>query len=248
MSLNLCIDWGNTSVKAAIFADDKLQKHVLFPEEAAMEQVAALITVYNPTKAILCSVVASNSDLAQLLKSKIPSTVILTGGTNVPIINAYGSAETLGPDRLALVCGAFGEHPSKTNLVVSLGTCVTYNLLQNNRTFRGGAISPGLQMRLKAMSVFTDMLPEVMTLDEDPLLLGYDTDTCIQSGAVNGMVAEIDGMLQRFAEKYSDFNAILTGGDAPYFATKLKSKIFADPNLLVKGLNLILNHNVPLPR
>jgi type III pantothenate kinase len=248
MSVNLCIDWGNTNVKATIFVDDKQQKPITFSEEAALEKISGLIETHQPSKAILCSVVQNGSELEKLLKSKIPGTIILNGHTNVPIMNAYLSPETLGPDRLALVNGAYASYPDKNNLVVCLGTCTTYNLVQKNKTFRGGAISPGLHMRLKAMNILTDMLPEIKNLDDDPLLLGYDTETCIQSGAVNGMAAEIDGMVKGYEERYPDFNAILTGGDAPYFATKLKCKIFADPDLLMKGLNLILNHNVPLPR
>jgi len=248
MSLNLCIDWGNTNVKAAIFADDKLQKQLLFSEDTALEQVTTLLETYKPEKAILCSVVNSSGEVAKLLQSRIPGTVIVTGHTAVPIMNAYLSQDTLGPDRLALITGAYTAFPGKNNLVVSVGTCITYNLIQNNKTFRGGAISPGLHMRLKAMNAFTDQLPEITNIDDDPLLLGYDTETCMQSGAANGMAAEIDGMVKAFEERYPDFNAILTGGDAPYFAAKLKSKIFADPDLLLKGLNIILNHNVPLPR
>jgi type III pantothenate kinase len=248
MSLNLCIDWGNTNVKAAIIADDKIQHQVTFNAENALEEISGLLEKYSPAKAILCAVTEKSGEVAHLLKSKLPMTVVMEGDTNVPINNAYLSQETLGPDRLALVNAAHFAYPDKNNLVVSLGTCITYNLVQKNKTFRGGAISPGLHMRLKAMTAFTDKLPEVKVLDDDPLLLGYDTDTCLQSGAANGMAAEIDGMVKAYEDRYPDFNAILTGGDAPYFATKLKSKIFADPDLLLKGLNLILNHNVPLPR
>jgi len=220
----------------------------LFSEDTALEQVTTLLETYKPEKAILCSVVNSSGEVAKLLQSRIPGTVIVTGHTAVPIMNAYLSQDTLGPDRLALITGAYTAFPGKNNLVVSVGTCITYNLIQNNKTFRGGAISPGLHMRLKAMNAFTDQLPEITNIDDDPLLLGYDTETCMQSGAANGMAAEIDGMVKAFEERYPDFNAILTGGDAPYFAAKLKSKIFADPDLLLKGLNIILNHNVPLPR
>ncbi len=97
------------------------------------------------------------------------------------------------------------------------------------------------------MHTLTDKLPEVK-VEGDLALLGYDTDTCMRSGAVYGMAAEIDGMIKEYETQYPDFNAILTGGDAPFFAAKIKSKIFADPDLLLKGLNLILNHNVPFPR
>ncbi len=248
MSVNLCIDLGNTQVKAAIVADDKIIKKVEFPAEAAHEYISAMLLADGPQKAILCSVRKDNDGLVQLLRSKIASTVVLNSNTEMPIHNAYGSADTLGADRLAMMVAANVLYPDKNNLVVSLGTCATYNLIQKNKTFRGGAISPGLRMRLRAMHEFTDMLPLVKELDSDPLLLGYDTDTCMQSGAANGMLAELDGMIRAYEERYTDLNTILTGGDGPYFATKLKSKIFADPDLLMKGLNIILNHNVPTPR
>ena len=246
MSLNLCIDWGNTNVKAAIFDNNKLQKQFIFNEENALEQVSGLLTTWKPEKAVLCAVVEHTGDVIKLIKSKIPGLLVVDGYTRVPINNAYLSQETLGPDRLVMVNAAHCEQPDNTTLVVCLGTCITYNLVQSNKTFRGGAISPGLHMRAKALHSFTDKLPEV-AIDEDALLLGYDTETCLQSGIVNGMAAEIDGMIAAYSVKYPDFNAILTGGDAPLFATKLKSKIFADPDLLLRGLNLILNYNVSSP-
>lgn len=244
MSINLCIDWGNTNIKAAIFDNDKLAKQFVFSAETSLQKVTDILATYKPVKAIFCSVVHHDNELADLVKGRIKTLVKLEGHTRTPINNAYLSTDTLGPDRLALVNGAYGAYPDKNNLVICLGSCVTYNLMQKNKTFRGGAISPGLQMRLKAMNTFTDNLPEV-SVEGDLLLLGYDTETCMRSGAVNGMVAEIEGMMKAYEAQFPDFNAILTGGDAPYFASKIKSKIFADPDLLLKGLNLILNYNVP---
>ncbi len=247
MSINLCIDWGNTNVKAAIFDNDVLQKQFAFSEEAALEKVSGLLETYKPSKAIMCSVALHNDEIIHLIKLKIKSFINLDGYTRLPINNAYLSQDTLGPDRIALACGAHIGFPGKNNLIVSLGTCITYNLMQKNKTFRGGAISPGLRMRLKAMHEFTDKLPEI-GLDGELLLLGYDTPSCLLSGAVFGTACEIDGMIQEYEKQYPDFNAILTGGDAPFFASKIKSKIFADPDLLLKGLNLILNYNVSFPR
>jgi type III pantothenate kinase len=247
MSINLCIDWGNTNIKAAIFDNDVLQKQYVFSEEAALEQVSTIMNTHKPVKAILCAVVHHTDELVHLVKSKISSFINLDGYTRLPINNAYLSQDTLGADRVALVCGAHLAFPDKNNLVVSLGSCITYNLMQKNKTFRGGAISPGLRMRLKAMHTFTDKLPEV-GLDGELLLLGYDTPSCMLSGSVYGMACEIDGMIAEYGKQYPDFNAILTGGDAPFFAGKIKSKIFADPDLLLKGLNLILNYNVSFPR
>ncbi len=247
MSVNLCIDWGNTNIKAAIFDNDTLKKQFTLEEGNVLEQVSSMMDSWKPEKAILCSVVDTSDELAYLLKEHIPGYLKMDGNTNVPINNAYATPETLGPDRLAMVTAAHVLQPSKNNFVICAGSCITYNLILKSRTFRGGSIAPGLHMRLRAMHEFTDKLPEV-DLDGDLLLLGYDTETCIRSGAVYGIVAEIDGMIREYESNYPDFNAILTGGDAPFFADKIKSKIFADPDLLLKGLNIILNHNVQFPR
>ncbi len=248
MSINLCIDWGNTAVKAAIFDNDMLHKQYTFSPDNVLEKVSEMMDTYKPAKAILCSVVGHTDELEQLLRSGIKSVLKLDGNTRLPVNNAYMSTDTLGADRIAMAVGANAAFPDKNNLVIGIGTCITYNLMQKNRTFRGGAISPGMYMRLRSMNEFTDRLPEVDTTKTELILLGYDTPTCMLSGAVYGMAAEIDGMIGAYNDQYSDFNAILTGGDGPYFAGKLKSKIFADPDLLLKGLNLILNYNVPIPR
>lgn len=247
MSINLCIDWGNSYVKAAVFNDDQLLEATAVLAGDAIPAITSLLHVHNPAKAILCTVTNHVEELAQVVREKVKSFIRLDDTTRLPIMNAYSSPASLGMDRVALATAAHMLYPEKNNLVISLGTCITYNFVQKTRTFRGGAISPGLQMRLKAMHHFTDKLPEV-PVDGDLLLLGYDTATCLRSGAVFGMAAEIDGMIKEFESQYSDFNAVLTGGDAPYFATKLKSKIFADPDLLMRGLNLILKYNVPIPR
>jgi type III pantothenate kinase len=245
--MNLCIDWGNSSVKAAVFNDDQIVERFHFSETEAVAALASVIDTHKPVKAILCSVTNHPGEAEQVIKEKIKSFIKMDGNTRTPIVNAYLSSDTLGADRLALVTAAHLLNPDKNNLVISLGTCITYNFIQANRTFRGGAISPGLHMRLKAMHDYTGKLPEV-AVDGDLRLIGYDTDTCLRSGAIFGMAAEIDGMIAEFKTQYPDFNAVLTGGDAPLFVTKIKSKIFADSDLLLKGLNLILKYNVPIPR
>ncbi len=247
MSVNLCIDWGNTSVKAAIFDNETLQKQFTFSPAEALEKITNIISQHSPVKAIICSVLRKNDELENLVHSHIKHVITLDSNTRLPIHNGYLSGDTLGPDRIALVVAAYLQHPDKNNLVISAGTCVTYNFVQKNKMFRGGAISPGLNMRLQAMHTFTGKLPEV-NMDGELILLGYDTATCMRSGAAYGIAFEIDGMISEYERVQTDFNAILTGGDAPFFASKIKSKIFADPDLLLKGLNLILNHNVPSPR
>jgi pantothenate kinase, type III len=245
MSLHLCIDWGNSRVKAAVMdADNKIIESRNFAEHEAGNEISALIDAHNIKKGIICSVTNSSSEIEHALQDRLKAFVKLSNNTPVPIMNAYSSSETLGSDRLGLAVAAHLLYPQQNNLVICAGTCITYNFVQNNKAFRGGLISPGVKMRLQAMHQFTNRLPEVSVIG-DTLLLGYDTETCMRSGAVFGAAAEIDGVCAQFESQYADFNAILTGGDAPLFAGKLKSKIFADPDLLLKGLNLILKHNVP---
>lgn len=243
MALNLCIDWGNSLVKAALFENGKIAEQFSYSPSDATAAITELVDDRQPSYAIISSVSKQSADVEEALTARVSRFLKLTDTTPLPIINAY-SAGSLGTDRLAVAVAAHVLYPGKNNLVVCLGTCVTYNFVQSNRTFRGGAISPGLQMRLRAMHEFTDQLPKV-PLDGETLLLGYDTETCMRSGAVFGIMSEVDGMVNEFSAQYPDFNAVLTGGDLRYFEGKLKSKIFADPDFVLKGLNIILKHNVP---
>lgn len=244
MATTLCIDWGNTRIKAAIFSDDKITESEAFTPGDAERKLLPMIQQHKPQGAILSSVAGNDADLMLILREHIPHVIKLDAHTALPIMNAYSSPESLGMDRVAMAVAGQGAYPNRNVLVVGIGTCITYNFVQKTGTFRGGAISPGLHMRLRSMKDYTDRLPEV-SLDGEIILLGYDTETSMRSGAVNGMIAEIDGMVQAFEAQYADFNAVLTGGDTAFFANKLKSKIFADPELLLRGLNLILKHNVP---
>jgi type III pantothenate kinase len=245
MATHLCIDWGNSSVKAALFSDtDQMLETFRFSDTEALDILTSLVERHQPEAGMLCSVVHHPEQVEQMLRQQIRFFYNLDMQTRLPIMNAYHSPETLGPDRLALVAGAYAQFPDKNNLVISLGTCITYNLIQKSKAFRGGAISSGLRMRLRAMHDFTDKLPEVQPNGE-LLLLGYDTETSMRSGTLHGIAFEIDGMIEAFAAQYPDFNAVLTGGDMPFFEGKLKNKIFADPDLLLKGLHLILKYNVP---
>lgn len=244
MSASLCIDWGNSLVKAGVFVNGNLEETFTFKHSEALTGVTSVIQKHAPKRAIICSVSADSYNMEQMLNELLEDCMKLDNSTSVPIMNAYTSPDSLGADRLALAVAAHMLYPGQNNLVVSLGTCITYNFVQKNKAFRGGAISPGLDMRFKAMNQFTDRLP-LVDMNGEVLLLGYDTETCIRSGAVFGMAAEIDGIVNEYSSQYPDFNAILTGGSSAEFASKLKCKIFADPDLLMKGLNLILKHNVP---
>ena len=240
--MRLCIDWGNTRVKAAVFEEDNLLKEYNFSEEEALTQLVRILEEYQPKAAILSSVTNHPPELKVLLQ-EYTQLLVLSSQTSLPIMNAYHSPETLGADRLALAVGANSTFPDRDNLVISVGTAITYNFVHKNRAFRGGNITPGPDLRFKALHEYTDKLPLVDS-QGDLLLLGYDTETSIRSGVLMGITAEIDGMINLYRELYPDLNVVLTGGNATLFAGKLKNQIFADSQLLLKGLNTILRHNV----
>jgi type III pantothenate kinase len=240
--MRLCIDWGNTRIKAAIFQDNTIVKDFNFSEEEALTQIMDLVAEYKPEAAILSAVAQYPPELKVLLQDHT-KLVILNSNTSLPIMNAYHSPDSLGADRLALAVAANHLYPEYDNLVISLGTAITYNFLPKNRAFRGGNITPGMDMRFKSLKEFTANLPLVKP-EGDLVLLGYDTETSIRSGVMMGIAAEIDGMIHFYKEQYPNLNVALTGGNAPLFADKIKNKINNDPKLLLKGLNVILKHNV----
>lgn len=240
----LCIDQGNSFTKACVFSGDRIIANEVFSAGESETGIPNLVKQHQPEGAIVCTVTNHGSGMVAGLREMVSHVHQLNENSHLPVMNAYGTPESLGADRIALAVGAMAAFPESNVLAISAGTCVTYNFVQKNKAFRGGLISPGMNMRLKAMHEFTDKLPAV-SADGDTLLLGYDTATSMRSGAVNGLAAEISGLVDAFAEQYPDFNAVLTGGDAPLLANKVKSKIFADPHLLMKGLLIILKHNVP---
>ncbi|HEY5825470.1 MAG TPA: type III pantothenate kinase, partial [Cyclobacteriaceae bacterium] len=157
--------------------------------------------------------------------------------------NGYATPTTLGVDRIAAVCGALEIYPNGNCLVVDTGTCINYEFIDAKGEYLGGAISPGIHMRLEAMHKFTARLP-LVTNNPDAQLIGNSTATCMQSGVTNGVIAEIEGIITRYSHLYPDLGVILSGGDYSLFENKLKPSIFVAPELVLSGLNRILLHNV----
>jgi type III pantothenate kinase len=236
----ICFDFGNTRLKAAIFENDNFIEQVILPNDEVFT-IERLLHVYQPQKTILSSVINHNSAIEEVLHQKTKFHK-LSHVTKANFTSPVGKPETIGADRLALAAAAVHYFPNKNSLVIALGSCVTYNFINQYNEFIGGAISPGMEMRFKAMEVFTAKLPEVKP-DWNFPLIGYDTKTNMQSGVIAGLAFEIEGFIAAYSEKYSNFNVVLTGGDATYFASRLKYKIFADYNFLFKGLYALSETN-----
>jgi type III pantothenate kinase len=242
MLVTLCFDFGNTRKKVAVFHDAELKEIIVVPDDS-VESIQLLINKHNPKKAILSSVIEHNPAIEDLLRSTTKFHK-LSHLTKVSFTTPVGKPESIGADRLALTAAAVHYYPDRNNLVIGLGTCITYNFINKYHEFIGGAISPGLEMRLKALNYYTAKLPLVKA-DSNIPLMGYDTNTNILTGVVMGMAKEIDGFIEAYREKYRNFNVLLTGGDIVYLASHLKSKIFADPDLIFKGLYAISEVNNP---
>ncbi len=240
MPTTLCFDFGNTRMKCALFTDGNFVKeHML--ENDDEETIRALLDLYHPDRSILSSVIDHNPVLEELLKGATHFHK-LSHQSKLPVTTPVGKPETIGADRLALVVAAATLFPGKNNLVIGLGSAITYNYVNKYKEFIGGGISPGMEMRFKSLNAFTAKLPLVKA-DWNFPLAGYDTRTNILSGVILGMAKEIDGFIDAYEEKYDNFNVLLSGGDSVYFSRHLKKKIFTDPYLIFKGLYAISEFN-----
>ncbi|TYB79187.1 type III pantothenate kinase [Bizionia myxarmorum] len=240
--MNLIIDVGNTLAKLAVFQNDELIDKVQSVLDDFEINFEILLKKYPKIdKGILSSVGLLNNKQLQLVQKSL-NVLILNGETSLPFINNYKTPQTLGVDRIALVSAAVKNFPTQNILIIDVGTCVTYDFLSEANHYLGGAISPGLRLRYTALNNLTANLP-LLTKEMPETITGDTTKSAIHSGIVNGILFEIDGVIETYQNKYSNLTVILTGGDANFLSKQLKSSIFAHSNFLLEGLNHILQYN-----
>lgn len=240
--MTICIDWGNSRVKAGLFNNTGYMEEAYnFSHEEAVKKVAEIITERGIEKGILCAVSKVPEILLDFFREE-KGFMLFSYDTPLPIINAYQTPTTLGLDRLAGAVAAREANPDKDNLIINVGTALVFSVITKNNIFRGGSIAPGVDMRIRSLHEQTDRLP-LIRKEGMVSLVGYDTESSIRSGAVNGVLHEINGGIQAYEDNFKDINVTITGGDAPLFAMKIKSKIFADLHLILRGLYLIYNYN-----
>ena len=242
--MNLTIDIGNTRTKLGFFAEKQLIEKIVL-EKWNLTDLKAILNNQNVENIICSTVKTVNKQMVNYLKQDWYF-LNLDSNTSLPIQNLYGTPKTLGKDRLAAVVGAFDLFPKQNCLVIDAGTCTTYDLLDAQGNYLGGNITPGLNMRYKAMQHFTAKLPLVDKLEEVKNGIGKNTIEALQVGGGLGNILEMEAWILYFQDKFKGINTILTGGDAEYFGKRLKTKIFVNSNLVLIGLNKILNHNAEL--
>ncbi|HDP76443.1 MAG TPA: type III pantothenate kinase [Bacteroidales bacterium] len=239
--MNLIIDIGNSLSKVAV-ADGKEIKFFQNYKELDIGDLMPIINNFRPQRCIVSAVGKIPVNTLVWLRQNLP-VHIAGANTNIPLKNDYSTPETLGFDRLALAVGANYLLPNQNVLVIDAGTAITYDLVTSEGVYKGGAISPGLRLRFKALNDYTAKLPLIEHF-KTVEIVGASTVECISSGVINGTVLEIDGYVEKINSIYEGCIVVLTGGDANFLANMLKNSIFVNPFLMVIGLNRILEFNV----
>jgi len=239
--MNLAIDIGNSSCKAGVYSTGKKEyvKYSAHPDNGFVEDI---ISRYRVMKAILSSVRRGAPLFVDILENAGIPTLVLSHNTSLPFILLYESPETLGADRLAAVAGAHNMFINSNVLVIDAGTAVTYDLLGSDNVYVGGNISPGLELRFRALNRFTGRLPLVSKSDTFGTL-GVNTVDAIRSGVQTGLIFEINEYIRTLKKKYRDLKVIMTGGDTKFLSEKLEEEHLVVPDLVVDGLNYILDYN-----
>lgn len=240
--MNLVIDAGNTLVKVAVFkANSELYYHQFELSEFVI-QIKNIFEKYpNIDQSIVSSVGSLTEKELKVLKlfCKVHQ---LSHASKVPFRNSYATPQTLGVDRIALASAAFYHNPKGNTLVIDAGTCITYDLINDFGEYLGGGISPGLQMRYQALHQQTSKLPLLKPVSEVNLI-GNTTNSSMHSGVIFGILAEINGLIDQYNQRFKDLTVILTGGDALFLSKRTKNTIFANPKFLLEGLNYLLEYN-----
>jgi len=237
--VKLIIDIGNTAVKTALFEDKELISSSLL-NDCTLQNILIFIGKQTISNAIISSVKQIDTNLEQIIQYF--DAHFLNENTSLPIKIDYKTPVTLGRDRIAAVVGASFLFPMQDILVLDAGTCLTIDFINKRKVYKGGRISPGISMRYKALNQFTSNLPLCEFIDSS-MVLGNDTNSSIISGVQQGILAEVREIINVYTMGNKDTVISVTGGDCFFFEKELKSSIFANPFLVMEGLNEILDYN-----
>ena len=235
----ITIDIGNTRAKYAIFEGNSIVENGVFSIDN--RELETIIDAHPRLKRGILSTVNGHIDDVKD-QAKAIDLKVLTCDLKLPFSIGINNPNEVGADLLAAAAAAFDRFKGNNVLVIDAGSCITYQIMNKEGVFVGGAISPGVQLRLKAMCEHTALLP-LVEANYNPSLVGTDTITCIQSGVMNGIRAELSGLIDRYSEIYEDLIIFIGGGDNNFLDKKLENRIFADPNLVMNGLRIILEYN-----
>lgn len=234
----LVIDVGNSRMKMGLFTAGRIVARATAPH-GDIDTVKRFLSQRPPTRIAIGSVAGPDEKFLDALRSMAPLREI-TGSSPSPVRSLYAAPQSLGVDRLANIVGGALLFPRRDTLVIDLGTCITYDLVDELAVHQGGMISPGMRMRSRAMHAYSARLPEV-EIEEEPSLVGRDTASSLAAGVHHGVLMELLGHITVFRQQHPGLAVVITGGDALRFARALKSGIFAHPTLTLIGLHALLH-------
>jgi len=234
----ICIDVGNTRTKVAVYENGTLQQLIISNNEKLVKNISKQIQgIENCIDIILSSVGNLDKDIIVQLE-KLGRVTIVTHHSPIPYKNLYATPHTLGIDRIVLAAGATLKYPGQSRLVIDAGTCITYDFINKQDQYHGGAISPGIGLRYKSLNDYTANLPLEKISELHPFV-GNSTAGSIHSGVLNGVIAEIETFIDHFKHQDENLTVILTGGNSEFLVNRLKNSIFANPNFLLESLFLL---------
>ncbi|TDE45428.1 type III pantothenate kinase [Flavobacterium rhamnosiphilum] len=239
----LVVDVGNTRIKGAVFEDAILFEIFVFSKMELQKNIENILKKFEKITDLVVSSVGDVEKQSFSAYNKVLNVHFLSHEDPFPFYNCYATPKTLGIDRMVLAAGATLEFPNQNRLVIDAGTCVTYDFIDQENNYLGGAIAPGLRLRYEALHNFTAKLP-LLSLESPKDFIGTSTSESIHSGVVNGFVYEIDGFIDEYKARYSNFIIILTGGDTDFLAKRLKNTIFANSNFLLESLNQTFQYKI----
>jgi type III pantothenate kinase len=238
--MNLIIDIGNSGTKLAVFSEDRKIAFKRY-EQLTKKVLEEFALKYSISKIISSSVKDTPQLISDFAAGRSARLVILTHNSKLPFSIAYQTPETLGTDRIAAIAGAYKTYPGSVALVIDAGTAITYDFLDGD-TYKGGNISPGIDMRFRALNIFTGRLP-LLSRSDDFTSPGTNTSDAIIAGVVTGVVYEINEYIRTFEEKHKDLKVIITGGDGLFLKERISEKNIYLPDIVIDGLNFILEYN-----
>ena len=239
--MNLVIDIGNTAVKVYLFKNNEIIKREVLSENALIHYLK-LIAIDDIRNIICSSVTKSYKDQLSNIFKNSNYYDFSDNNLKIPFTNNYETKKSLGQDRIGLISSAVLKFQDQSSLVIDMGTCITYDFIDSQNIYHGGAISPGIRMRYSSFSNYTSNLP-LLKYQDITKIIGANTEESLHIGVNNGIVGEINQYINSLKKSHSKFNVIITGGDSIFLLNKIKNAIFADQDFLASGLNYIIKLN-----
>ena len=235
---NLLVEIGNTALKAAWSERMTLGKTFRYQGEKYLDYLLTITRKEKPAVMVVASVYPLPEADIKVMEGECGFLLVLDSEHREDLLS-HGLPTYLSYDRAASILAARYLFRGRGCTIVDFGTTLTVDFTGEDGLYRGGNISLGCRTRLKAINRYSRVLP-LTDIPAEPEVIGHSEVTSIGNGVVSGIIFEIEGYLNLHPENITVF----TGGDANYFAKRMKSSIFVICNLVLMGLALLADEYV----